>query len=119
MSFHPCPIHQTLHLFADDKTVAIRDNNTENVTSKCNTVLELLNSWSIENRLKISFDKTEFMIFSNHQHEVDDYFLRIGRNSIQSVKYCKILGVLKDDKPSFRTHVNKVLSMVSKSATLL
>ena len=45
--------------------------------------------------------------------------LRIGQNTIQNVKDYKFLGVLIDDKLSFRTHVNKVLSKVSKSAGLL
>ena len=57
--------------FADDTTVAMRDINIENLSSKCNTVLELLNSWVIKNRLTINFDKTNFMIFSNHEHEID------------------------------------------------
>ena len=100
-------------LFADDTTVAIRDNNIENLSSKCNTVLELLNSWSIKNRLTINFDKTEFMISCNSEHEVDDCFLSFGQNSIQSVKVYKFLSVL------FQINVNKLLSKVSNSVGLL
>ena len=98
---------------------AIRDNNIENISSKCNTVLELLNIWSIKNRLTINYDKTEFMIFSNREHEVEDSFISIDQNSIQSVKDYKFLGVLIDDKLPFRTHMYKVLSKVCKSAGLL
>ena len=58
-------------LFADDTTVAKRDDNIENISSKCNTVLEILNSWSTKNRLTINFEKTEFIIFSNREHEID------------------------------------------------
>ena len=47
------------------------------------------------------------MIFSNREHEVDDYFLSNGQNSIQRLEDFKFLGVLIDDKLSFRTHVNK------------
>ena len=78
MCLHRCPTIQTLHFFADDTTVAIRDYNIENLSSKCNTVLELLNSWSIKNRLTIKFEKTEFMMFSNRNYEVDSSFLNIG-----------------------------------------
>ena len=59
------------------------------------------------------------MIFSNREHEEDDSFLSIGQKSIKSVKDYKLLGVLVDDKLSFRFHVNKILSNVSKSAGLL
>ena len=52
-------------------------------------------------------------------HEVDNSILRIGQNTIQNANDYKILGVLIDDKLSFRAHVNKVLSKVSISAGLL
>ena len=61
-------------LFADNTTVAIKDDNFENLSSKCNTVLELLDSWSMRNRLTINFEKTESMMFSNGEHEVDNSF---------------------------------------------
>ena len=79
-----------------------------------------MNSWSTKNRLTIKFEKkNDFIIFFNREHEADNSFLSIGQNSIQSVKDYKFLGVLIDDKLYFRTHVNKVLSKVSKSAGFL
>ena len=59
------------------------------------------------------------MIFSNREHDVDNSFLSIGQNSIQSLKDYKFLCVLIDDRLSFRTHMNKVMSKVSESAGLL
>lgn len=48
--------------FADAATVSIRDNNFEALSYKRNVVLDLLNKWTIRNRLTIRFDKTEFMM---------------------------------------------------------
>ena len=111
-------VYIKLTLFADDTTVAIRDNNIENLTSKCNTVLELLNGWSIKNRLATNFDETDFIIISNREYEVDDFSLSIDQKPIQSVKDYNFLGFLIDDKLYFRTYRNKVLSKMSKSAGL-
>ena len=61
----------------------------------------ILNSWSIKNRLTITFNKTEFIIILNRDLEVDDSFLSIGQNTTQSVKDYKFLGVIIDDKLSF------------------
>ena len=41
----------------------------------------------VKDRLTINFEKTEFMIISNHEHEVENSFISIGQNSIQSVKH--------------------------------
>ena len=72
--------------FADDTTLACKDDNIEALAYKCNVVLDLLNKWFIRNGFTIKFDKTEFMIFSNRVHLVADSFISIGPSLIQNVK---------------------------------
>ena len=71
-------------LFADDLTVAMRDNNIEALSHKCNIVLDILNTSPTKNRLTINIEITKFIIFSNREHQIDDSSISIGLISIQN-----------------------------------
>ena len=107
-------------LFAEETTVEFSGYKIKALTHKCNVVLHPLNAWSLGIRLTINFEKeTEFLIFSNWEHQIEDQFISVGQNSIQDINNYKFLGVTMDNILPFRDLVNIVLSKVSKPAGLL
>ena len=99
--------------------MAIRENNVETLSSKFNVVLNLLNRRSTGNRLNISYEKTEFTIFSNREHKIIECFISFGPYSIQILNNSKFLGATIDNNLTFRSLANNVLSKNSDSAGLL
>ena len=51
--------------FADDANIIISANTYEELNNIVNTLLDLIQAWVINNGLKLNFDKTKYMIFSN------------------------------------------------------
>ena len=66
-----------------------------------------------------NIEEIYFIIFSNGEHLTDVLIINIGLNLIQNVVDYKILGVTTDNISTFRSHVTKSLSKVSKYAALL
>ena len=64
-------------MFADDTTVAIRGNNIEGLSYKCESCIRPLKQKVHKKWLNINFDKPEFKLFTNRLHQIDDSFISI------------------------------------------
>ena len=50
-------------LFSDDTTVTVKDKNFTSLIINANNIMERISVWAVANRLTLSVDKTESMIF--------------------------------------------------------
>ena len=95
-------------LFADDTNIFVADKCKLKVFEKANRILESINSYMRCNLLHINIKKCCYMHFTPKQKDivVDDNAINIvlGQNKIKLVKEIKFLGVIIDDKLSWKPH---------------
>ena len=96
-------------LFADDTNIFVADKCKLKVFEKANRILESINSYMRCNLLHINIKKCCYMHFTPKKKYIvvdDDNAINIvlGQNNIKLVREIKILGVIIDDKLSWKPH---------------
>ena len=66
--------------------------------------------------MSINVSKTSYMIISNQKNALD---IKIRETIITKVSLVKFLGVTLDENLTFKDHVNKVASNISKSVGVM
>ena len=95
-------------LFADDSSLSLSNTHYDLMVSKFNAELDRVYEWTISNRLSLNLDKTHAMIFSNRRYDVSSGGIKINDRSLEFVNTCNYLGVIIDNKLSFRDHIQHV-----------
>ena len=108
----------TFVLFADDTNVFIKGRNLKETIGRLNEKLVLVNEWFNINELSLNVQKTHYMIFSNCTNRSHDDVIINGR-VLERVKYTNFLGVIIDDKLSWKYHINHIKGKMSKSIGIL
>ena len=98
--------------FADDTTVFASHSDINNVHALVNRELVGVDNWLKTNRLSLNVSKTSYMIISNQKNALD---IKIRETIFTKVSTFKFLGVTLDENLTFKDHVNKVTSNISKS----
>ena len=108
-------------LFADDTNFNISHENYENLTTDLNSELVKVHDWTVTNRLTINVNKTELMLFTNRDRDVNRNSEQILLNGshVKFVNHARFLGVIIDDKLNFKQHICHVVGKISKHAGIL
>jgi len=102
-------------LFADDTTILCSDSDIASLTTKVNRELDKLFNWFAANKLSLNIAKTNYMIFNGGTESNITHPITINNTAIEKVKVSKFLGVLVDDKVSWKPHILSVQSKLSKT----
>ena len=95
----------TIQVFASDSDIS-------GVHASVNTELVGVDNWLKTNRLSLNVSKTSYMIISNQKNVLD---IKIRETILTKVSTVKFLGITLDENLTFKDHVNKVTSNISKS----
>jgi exonuclease III len=109
--------------FADDTTISLSSPNISELYNRMNHELLKLNDWFQANKLCLNVKKTKYILFrsslSNPQLINEHLFIngeevdRIGNH--QKEKSFKFLGIHIDETLSWKYHIQKVCSKISRS----
>lgn len=109
--------------FADDTTISAWGRDPTSLYTKMNTELKNLTDWFRANRLCLNVKKTKYILFNPSHSQIitgnnqiilnDSPVDRIGQN--ETVKSFKFLGIHIDEHLSWKYHVEKLCSKISKS----
>ena len=102
--------------FADDTTVFASDSDINNVHASVNRELVGVDNWLKTNRLSLNVSKTSYIIISNQKNALH---IKIRETILTKVSTVKFLGVMLDENLTFKDHVNKVTSNISKSVGVM
>jgi len=128
-----------LFSFADDSKLTYSDKSLENLISVANSEFRLVAQWMRSNRLMLHPDKTKYMIFCPRQKPIDyeicKVFLNnndVGTMTEDPTLISEIIFLNKEDEPvirflglfldphlTFKHHVSKIVSKVSKGLYIL
>ena len=100
-------------LFADDSNLFISDKNPNHVQQMINDELKDIVIWLRANKLSLNINKTHYMLFSNKNVAQPHIAIEIDKlEPITRVKK-KILGVIIDNKLSWKKHISYVCGKVA------
>lgn len=105
-------------LFADDTNVFFASYNLKELVSMIEIEMGKLNNWFAQNRLSLNLDKTKIMFFGNLK-ENEEANLKIQGISIERIKEIKFLGVIIDEKLTWKSHIKHIQNKISKSIAIL
>ena len=94
--------------FADDVNLFIKGKNLKTsqtiLQSSLNKLLEFANTTGF----KFSENKTKAIIFSNKRVDTNDFNIYLGNCKIEIVKDIKVLGVIFDEKLTWKKHIENL-----------
>ena len=105
-------------LYADDTSlfsslgsfnVALNETKFDKYTlsESINTEFNNIQEWLNINKLSLNVNKTKYMIFHNHQRNIDDLIpdIRLNNQAIERVSEFNFLGLTIDQHLSWNSHV--------------
>ena len=103
-------------LFADDSNIFLSDHNIENLITKTNYEIAKVLRWFEQNKLTINKLKTHFIIFGPRQYlnYKEPYKIIVDNHLIEECKSTEFLGIVLDQKLTFKNHVLSVSSRNTK-----
>jgi len=98
--------HSTVYHFADDTNLLYSNKNPKIIKKKMNQDLKFLFDWLCANRLSLNVAKTEFIIFHPPKMSLNDRIvLTLNRTKIFESRKLKYLGLIIDDRLSWKFHI--------------
>ena len=97
-----------IHMFADDTTIYYIGKDVETIVDALNSILLKFYNWCQQNKLTVHAGKTEAMLISGTPFIGPMREIKFGESTIQFKEQSKCLGVLIDNKLSWRPQVDAV-----------
>ena len=114
------------HLFADDTSIILTNNNLKELEILVNCKLGNVNEWLKANKLSLNIKKSNFVIFRPRQKNMP-FIPRIRildhvTNSYANLEmkdYVKYLGLMIDSNLSWKYHIESICHKISKSIGII
>ena len=97
-----------IHMFADDTTIYYIGKEIEEIVDILNLMLKDFEVWCSKNRLTVHTGKTEAMIISARPFTGPMRPIILGKSYIQFTTKTTCLGVVIDNKLSWRPHIDSL-----------
>ena len=107
-----------LSQFADDSTMSITSRTLKQAIKIAKRELKKVLKWLAVNKLIINLDKTNLMVFTNKRRS-DTVSITVNGHTINEITETSYLGVIIDNKLSWKAHINHISNKISKSVSLL
>ena len=98
--------------YADDTTIISDENDYDKLESATNESLKSINEWLISNKLAPNLFKTVYMLITNKKRR--EMNIIMNNLKLVEVESYKSLGLLIDNRLSFKNHCTKVANSLSK-----
>lgn len=100
----PLPEEAKIIGFADDIAVVVTAKFTEEITRICNEAVDIIRQWLSSVGLHLAEHKTEAVLISSRKLR-ETITIRVGDQEITSQSMVRYLGVMIDDRLSFKQHI--------------
>ena len=105
--------------YADDANIIVTADNYLDLKLKLNTVLQQIDSWVLNNGLKLNVKKTNYMVFTNRHNVEKDLNISLNGIKIESTERERFLGVIMDTSMTWKLHINALTSKISRNAGII
>ena len=104
--------------FADDISIVINDKNPETLSKKAEASLTNIMKWVDSNKLSLNIQKTSYIIISN-KNVGNNFKIKLKDIELTRSNTAKILGVIIDEKLTFKDHINSLVNKLAKYMYIL
>ena len=109
-----------VHHFADDTNLLFSHKDPKLLRKKMNEDLQLIFNWLCANRLSLNVSKTEFIIFKPPKKPLKNRItLRLNGKVLHESKKIKYLGLILDDKLTWKFHINELRKKLNRSIGIM
>ena len=105
--------HNTL--FADDINLHMSNSSFNVLQTTVNLELCKNDNWLRSDKLSLNYNKTNFTLLTSRKHSSASFEVIINNHNISPEDNLKYLGVLLDNKLSWKPHVQKVETQLSRA----
>jgi len=105
-------------LFADEINLHTSNSCFNLLQTTVNLELCKINNWLRANKLSLNYNKTNFMLLTSRKHNPASFKVIINNHNISPEDNLKYLGVLLDNKLSWK-HLQKVKTQLSRACGVL
>ena len=106
-------------LFADDTNLFISGKDINHLEQTINTELDNIILWLKANKLSLNIKKTQFMLFSGFKKTKPSINLKIEGESISETVKSKFLGVIIDNKLSWKDHIAYISGKIARGIGII
>ena len=116
-----CIIKCSILMYADDTVLFFSARCPKVIETTLNSQLSIVNDWLQDNFLFLNVKKIKVVLFgtSGNLAKVDNFTITIGQKQIKNVMEYKYLGVVMDDKLSWKSQIAYIVSKAGKRIGLL
>lgn len=108
-NIHTLNLRGDISLYADDTSLFYYGNTLEMITKDAQIDLDLLNLWFQSNLLTVNIAKTKYIIFAAKNKKISHKVsLNINNQAITKVDQEKYLGIILDNKMTWKPHIQKI-----------
>ena len=102
-------------LFADDTFLSQESDNFVDLQKKVNKEPMNVSRWLEINKLTLNISKTKYMLVTNkNKPQNEEFQIKVVSTKIENCTHYKYLGVLLDEKLSWKPHVEHICNKISK-----
>ena len=94
-------------LFADDTNLFFSHTNPNTLVEIVNSELEKIIQWIRANRLSLNLQNTKYILFSNSIDSLPTDLV-FDDTPLEKVSHSKFLGVIIDNKLSWKVHIDNI-----------
>jgi hypothetical protein len=110
-------------MYASDTTLLAESNDISELYKLTNKLLADAEKWFLANRMTLHPSKTRYMLFS-HSDPGDRELNSLGQKIIRvhekgNEQYFKLVGILLDEKLTWKYHIDKVKTKIAQSTALI
>ena len=106
-------------LFADDSNLFISGRDPDLIMRTMNNELKEISLWLKANKLSLNIKKTHFMIFSSKNKPHPNICINIDGETINETAKTKFLGVIIDNKLSWKDHILYISGKLARGTGVL
>jgi len=113
--------HLSSLMFADDTNMFTEHKDLQYLNNMINNELAKVVEWLAVNKLSLNVKKTHIMVFTKNKvrSNSDALNIYIGDYLIQTVTKTSFLGIIIDDKLTWKEHINKLSNKISKGIGMI
>ena len=107
--------------FAEDTNIFSSGSSLDDIFNVLNCELESISTWIRVNKLVLNVSKSNYMIMTSPRQKIlaNHYILCIDGYVIQGVSEYKFLGVVIDDRMTWKKHINYICNKIAKGIGIL
>jgi len=101
-------------LFTDDTVLVQSDNSRGKLQNSVNHKKTKVMDWLTANKLSLNISKTKYMLITNKHVSTESFVINVNSNRIERTLTYKYLGVIVDEKLTWKEHCKQLCCTISK-----